>query len=606
VIPPFPSRVALVAASILAILMAVASPAAAQNYPRIALYGQMYSTGAPLWDVNGVLDPLMLDAIARYDELVIEASPITEYRPDALQAIRQRHPGISLLAYVAPSVFYFGLTSDSLSNYPSRLIRTVRNLDGFLYDRGGGYFSYDNINLAKRDRFGRYVVAESLAVLWNDAVVKAGVWDGIFVDVFCDGIGWMESPAESIDVQRAGYTDFATFDAAWKAGSDVLADRLRALAGGSIVLVGNCAMGTKYASFNGWMRENFPYQGGGTWYTNLFNQPGGYLWDESHFRAPTHDYVLSNDAGVPDPYHPMNTRKVRFGLASAALAGGYGAFGPISRQTRPVNYLGWWYDEYAVDVASGAAATDLAHTGWLGLPLGPASQMIWTQNSPDAVTNSDFETGVTEGWTFSSTTGATLTQDVTTSAVGAASAHLRIPANGTVPWTTAMASTGTLALAARVVHSATFWARADRVRDIRVVAATTTSGEFIEQRLALGTGWRQYQVALVPAAAGNSRLAFYLGESAGDVWFDDCHFQSGASTVFRRDFQNGIVLVNPSDAAMTVPLERSFRRIAGRADPLINDGQVVTQTTIAPSDAIFLIGSDITPPAAVTDLRRVP
>jgi hypothetical protein len=90
------------------------------------------------------------------------------------------------------------------------------------------------------------------------------------------------------------------------------------------------------------------------------------------------------------------------------------------------------------------------------------------------------------------------------------------------------------------------------------------------------------------------------------VWVDDCHYQAGATSIYRRDFQNGIVLINPSNGALTLPLEHAYRKISGTADPAVNDGTSVTTVTVPPSDALFLIGVDQRPPAAVTDLRRVP
>ena len=85
---------------------------------------------------------------------------------------------------------------------------------------------------------------------------------------------------------------------------------------------------------------------------------------------------------------------------------------------------------------------------------------------------------------------------------------------------------------------------------------------------------------------------FCLAADDGDVWLDDVHFQAGATNVYRRDFQNGIVLVNPAAQALTVPLEPTFRRILGTADPVVNDGSMVTEVTVPPSDALFLIGGD--------------
>src|SRR5262249_60612892 len=111
---------------------------------------------------------------------------------------------------------------------------------------------------------------------------------------------------ESIDSVRAGYPDITSFDDGWKAGTDTLAVRLRQRCGPSRVLVGNCATSTKYAWFNGWMRENFPYQNGGTWYSNMTKDPGGYFSDDRSYLGPTHDYLSSVASPPSDPYSSSN------------------------------------------------------------------------------------------------------------------------------------------------------------------------------------------------------------------------------------------------------------------------------------------------------------
>jgi hypothetical protein len=110
----------------------------------------------------------------------------------------------------------------------------------------------------------------------------------------------------------------------------------------------------------------------------------------------------------------------------------------------------------------------------------------------------------------------------------------------------------------------------------------------------------------MPNGTGDASLRFDVGGEAGDVWIDDAHFQRGVTSIWRRDFQNGIVLVNPAANALTVPLGSTFQRIMGIADPSMNDGTSVTQVAVGASDALFLIGSDFIAPADVADLVPLP
>jgi hypothetical protein len=217
------------------------------------------------------------------------------------------------------------------------------------------------------------------------------------------------------------------------------------------------------------------------------------------------------------------------------------------------------------------------------------------------VTNPGFETDVTSGWNFSAVIPATLVQDTQTAAVGGASARITISTVGSVPWLAAFNCPNQISAVANQAYSATFWARASQPRTITVSLGTLTA-----TRITLTTDWRRYQVTLVPPAGGTAGLQFFLAEATGDVWFDDVHFQAGVSNLYRRDFQNGIVLVNPAGTAMTAPLERDFRRILGTRDLATNNGATVTQVTVGASDALFLIGDDRTPPAAVQDLQPGP
>ncbi len=595
------AHVALLAA----LLLAFTLPAGAEiTYPRLGLYECVYPAGFPLLDSTGTADPAVIGQFARFHAIVIDPSPITDHRPDLMAAIRAVNPTITALAYMPAEDFWWTWESpDSLVDFTTRCHHLLRDLDGWLYDRNGGLFYQFGVNVAKRDETGRFVVAEALVDLWYDGVVRTGLWDGLFLDIYCDGIAWSQSPAESVDVVRAGYPDWESFDAAWLAATDTIASRLRRLCGPDYILVGNCGPGTKYATFNGWMRENFPYQFGGTWYENMFRLTGGYFHDEAAFRSPTHNFIFTGMEGT-DPYSATNARKARFGLASAALGTGFAVFGPVDRDPRTAPLHDFWFDEYAVDLSTGAASPSLEHRGWLGAATSDYYQMIWAGDGADAVTNPDFETSVTDGWWLWHNTGAaaTVVRDSTTSATGRSAALVHVESGGTANWHVTLASQGSLSMIAHAAYSATFWARASRERSITVAAAVTGTS-YATSSVEIGTEWRQYQVVLTPSVSCTAQLRFWLGLDEGDLWLDDVHLRRGVSGIYRRDFQNGAILLNPSSAALTVPLGETFRRILGTADPVTNDGASVTEVTIPASDALFLIGADRIPPDPLRDLR---
>jgi hypothetical protein len=63
--------------------------------------------------------------------------------------------------------------------------------------------------------------------------------------------------------------------------------------------------------------------------------------------------------------------------------------------------------------------------------------------------------------------------------------------------------------------------------------------------------------------------------------------------VYRRDFENAVVLVNPrGNGAKTVEVESGLRHLDGRQDPGVNNGQLASRITLADGDGIVLVRED--------------
>lgn len=606
-------RITLMAAAAALLSAASSVPAAAQAHPRLGLYASIMGDGYPLLRPDGSMDMAAVAAVARYDVITLDVNPVTPYHPELLAELRRRNPDIRILAYVLGHDIWAAANPDSFQHFPTRYRRLVRDLDGFLFNQlGGGYYPGANVNLAKRDGNGRFVVAEGLADLFHDAVVSSGVWDGVFIDVYCHTFAWSQDATRRIDYARAGYPSLAAFDAAWSAGSDTLANRLRRLSGNGPILCGNCAQGAHTEVFQGWMRENFPFQGGGDWYRNMLDDPHGYFADERDYRSPQHNWIFSAMTGsVASPYSAENTKRVRFGLASASLGSGYATFGPSDRVATTAPYHSWWYDEYAVDRASGSSTGAIENTGWLGQPTSAAYQMIWAGTNPDAVSNPGFESSATAGWDFGALPPAAATRTRVTgdAPVGAAALHVSITAGGPSDFSVNLASQGTLTVSAGQTYSVTFWARATPPREVPVIISKPGGGSVATRTVSIGSTWKQYQVVLSPSQSAQSALHLYLARGGpGDIWLDDVHFQQGATNLYRRDFEHGVVLLNPASQTLQVPLGREYRRILGTAAPSINNGALVQSVTVPPQDALFLLEAvaDTIPPAAVTDMGTTP
>lgn len=581
-----------------------------EGYPRLALYGSIRGNGYPYYNapLDSALNDTVLTRVARFNEIILDVNPLWPFRPDVVHAIRQKNPRAKVLAYVVGQDIWMAADKDSMRHYPTRLRRIVTNNNAWLLSKltHDKYYG-GNINLAKRNAAGELFIADSLALLWKDVTIDSGLFDGIFYDILCDEMGWLQSEGDSIDYVAAGYSSFAAFNASWREATTRIAEKMRQWGGPDFIMVGNCALGTKYETFNGWMREGFPYQAGGDWYSNMYWTPGGYLTDEANFRAPRHNFIFSFQVGS-EHYSDNNNRIMRFGLGSASLGDGYGVFAGQDRDAFHSEYQNWWYDEYGVDLSTGRASEKGEHGGWLGQPLSNYYQMVWVGSQPEGVRNPDFETSVTQDWNLWTAAPATRTRDTTTAGKGRSSIRVDIPTPQAVDWYVNLNTPLDIQLEPYQSYSVTFWVKASTARNIPVIIARLGgSGSLFSRFISVGTEWKHVQVNIFTGeTVGPISLQYYLAKDAGTIWFDDIHVQQGVTTVYRRDFQNGCVLVNSStDQWLDVQMERPFRRILGVTDPFTNDGSVGVSHSVPPNDALFLISDDVTPPATVKDLRQV-
>jgi putative glycosyl hydrolase-like family 15 (GHL15) protein len=86
----------------------------------------------------------------------------------------------------------------------------------------------------------------------------------------------------------------------------------------------------------------------------------------------------------------------------------------------------------------------------------------------------------------------------------------------------------------------------------------------------------------------------------GVAWFDEYDSKLGQAVmppattawqkgVYRRDFENGIVLVNPKgNGPQEVTLEEDFKRLSGKQDPTVNNGALTRKLVLQDRDGIIL------------------
>ena len=93
------------------------------------------------------------------------------------------------------------------------------------------------------------------------------------------------------------------------------------------------------------------------------------------------------------------------------------------------------------------------------------------------------------------------------------------------------------------------------------------------------------------------RSALWFDEYDADLGraIDPPQFRAWQNGVYRRRFENGVVLVNPKgNGSRTVQPGPGYNRIDGTQDRTVNNGQAANSVTLAERDGIVLISDQST------------
>jgi hypothetical protein len=116
------------------------------------------------------------------------------------------------------------------------------------------------------------------------------------------------------------------------------------------------------------------------------------------------------------------------------------------------------------------------------------------------------------------------------------------------------------------------------------------------------TDYQGMRYGLAACLLGNAYYDYDVNDSSNAVtWFDEFNANLGAATsspfpaayqkgVYRRDFANGIALVNPKgNGTQTITLETNYKKLSGSQVPSINNGAVVRTVTLKDRDGLILM-----------------
>ncbi len=142
--------------------------------------------------------------------------------------------------------------------------------------------------------------------------------------------------------------------------------------------------------------------------------------------------------------------------------------------------------------------------------------------------------------------------------------------------------------------------RANKPQIVILGSSTNNTGNFKDYR------WLRF--GLVSALLNDGYFAFNYGDQDPSqyAWYDEYDVDLGmpindaynlsnsddknfTAGIWRRDFTKGIVLINMSNVAQRIELEENFKKIAGRQDIIINNGQTVSSVFLPHEDGLILL-----------------
>ncbi len=431
----------------------------------------------------------------------------------------------------------------------------------------------------------------------------------------------------------------------WKAGFVNFFRLVRESLGPNRLLFGNAGYiaqnPTMLGFLNGWLREilsPYEYNSVGDWQTGgaagWYQIQDGYRMSMRYVQAPAISALQYTGAGLgqprgrmtangyPDRFPTLETRdfrRMRLGLTSTLLDDGYYEYDLVDNTTIPL-----WFDEYAVD-ERGAATRDLKGKGYMGQPLADASEI----RTPERlVVQLDFESASQPAGIYTGVSPA-ITSDPNLVLSGQNSAVFWNKALNQSQFI-AVTDPSLLPLEPRKTYEATMKYRILEYQGTsfegflafgislngQPLARDRSSFQFLPDIDGPGQTGQLRVVAQIPDGKVGSLLAGFL--DTGAVVVDDLRITEGGPGVWRRDFENAVVLVNPTPGSIYVsqdqiqgPLNRTgLRRIRGSQAPNWNSGAAVTSgITIPSADGIILLADPIPaaplsmPTSVVTDER---
>jgi len=367
----------------------------------------------------------------------------------------------------------------------------------------------------------------------------------------------------------------------------------------SFIIVGGTHGARGFEDLNGTQIEGFPnktdYHSPNPEYPSLSSQLSRYgFHTKRRETGPNHTHILSKTPsklypGSTNPA-PTNNRAFRFAFGLTLMDDGY--FAMQNSSTHP----DMWFDEYAVNVVPGSSnyghaipsnsnnqSEIIAHKGWLGQPLGHRYRIYNDADyaQENSLVSGAFDNGL-DSWTSKNVTISRTTSNPQ-DGNGALRASNHVGGHAPKVGNATIISPQTNLVNGQD-YTLVFSARATEMREI-----SASVGDDYSERFLVNSEWQRYVMSF-RATSNNSkaRVKFGVGRENTVVIVDSVELFEGDANVFRRDFDNGIVVVNATPDSKTIPLNGTFKRINGQQDS-INNGSTISSVTLPAYDSAILV-----------------
>jgi uncharacterized protein (TIGR03437 family) len=574
--------------------------------------------------------------LAFADVIVGPSMLLQTQTPGFARTMRQLNPNMVLLPYRISEEQVLTMPAPTFSNVDPdySFLQTVAD-DWYVQDTKGNYVEetdFPGIRLANISPFCPLVNGQAFhgAMLnWlNSSIFTSGIWDGVYFDNLFGRINphIVNSSNPSLldyDWNKNGIRDEtpASSSEMTRTGAKQMLQSLQTQTGGLQLVIGNTGSLPELSLapyVNGYTFEGFdtgwglPDADGGSVTSAMWRAfLDQYLTMQNTARWPAIN-VMEGGGGLATPIssggqvNPTSAdlQHHRFAMSSALLGDGFYIYDLVGNLTTP-----YWYDEYSVD-SSGMAVEDLNAKGYLGQALGGASELA----SPGTlVFSEDFE-GPRLPTSFYNSQGASVSQAPGDVISGSGSLVISNPDHTTLSFPSAETVPGAVPFVPGNQYKIVFdWRVLETLDGPLAVDFGDSKGVpvYVTPGVVAGDSGTAVIPVIMPANA-NWSLRFSF-DSGGRIAIDNLRVYQGGIGPWRRDFENGVTLVNPYPQAYTFSVadlagalnRTGIHHILGTQAPDVNNGQPVTGSlTLNSFDGIILLAGHIaaaparaTPPA---------